>query len=112
MREGRDQREGCHLYLPVRQDGIGGAVRRDPRSLVASSHREGGDEDGAEVFVKWEMTSEYHWPKECVEGEFPARGTNAVEQEERFQRLLADGWEPFCVERLAEASLVWLKRQT
>ena len=59
---------------------------------------------------QWHMTSAIHWPGELVQGEFPPRGQHAVDEEEEFQRLLSEGWEPFDTHQLGEATRVWLKR--
>lgn len=61
--------------------------------------------------MNWEMTTGRAWPAELVEGEYPSRGTNAVDENNRVLRLLSEGWEPFAVVAEHEATQVWLKRE-
>lgn len=58
------------------------------------------------------MTTGRAWPAELVEGEYPSRGTNAVDENNRVLRLLDEGWEPFAVVAEREATQIWLKRET
>lgn len=51
------------------------------------------------------------WPEELVSGEFPNRGQNAVDENNRVLSLLDEGWEPFAVVAEHEATQVWFKRK-
>lgn len=61
--------------------------------------------------MSWAVTTARLWPYELIEGEYPNRGQNAVNEHQQALDLLDAGWEPFAVVPEPEATKLWLKRE-
>lgn len=61
--------------------------------------------------MSWLVTTGRVWPSDLIEGEYPSRGQNAVNEHRNVLDLLDAGWEPFAVVPELEATKLWLKRE-